>query len=171
MRPRLTIPFVVLALCAGCYHATIETGLAPSNQVVEKSFASGWIIGLIPPSTVETQAKCASGVSKVETQLRNPGRALRLRLNRARRYQSDDPAGRKRLLNHLIGWCEPGLDRGVVAARAEREHDERDRQSGAHTCLLTGGRELLVSGGYRHDKDRAIPPVLLSWMPLSYAAI
>ncbi len=69
MRPRLTIPFVVLALCAGCYHATIETGLAPSNQVVEKSFASGWIIGLIPPSTVETQAKCASGVSKVETQL------------------------------------------------------------------------------------------------------
>jgi len=52
-----------------CWHATIETGLAPSNQVVEKSFAASWIIGLVPPSTLETQAKCPNGVSKVETQL------------------------------------------------------------------------------------------------------
>ncbi len=58
-----------LFLLAGCFHATIETGLAPSNQVVEKGFASSWIAGLVPPSTVETQAKCPHGVSKVETQL------------------------------------------------------------------------------------------------------
>src|SRR3989475_12938004 len=56
-------------LLAGCFHATIETGLAPSNQVIEKGFASSWIAGLVPPSTVETQAKCPHGVSKVETQL------------------------------------------------------------------------------------------------------
>lgn len=53
----------------GCYHATIETGLAPSTQVIDKAWASGWIFGLVPPSPVETQSKCASGVSKVETQL------------------------------------------------------------------------------------------------------
>ena len=62
------------ALCGAvaltaCWHATIETGLAPSNQVIEKQWASAWIIGLVPPKTVETQSKCPHGVSKVETQL------------------------------------------------------------------------------------------------------
>jgi hypothetical protein len=52
-----------------CYHATIDTGLAPSNQVVEKSFAAAWIEGLVPPSTVETASKCPHGAAKVETQL------------------------------------------------------------------------------------------------------
>jgi hypothetical protein len=37
--------------------------------VIDKAWASSWIIGLVPPSTVETQAKCPNGVSKVETQL------------------------------------------------------------------------------------------------------
>lgn len=59
---------LVLGL-AGCYHATIDTGLAPSTTVVEKPWASSFIDGLVPPSTVETQAKCKTGVSKVETQL------------------------------------------------------------------------------------------------------
>lgn len=53
----------------GCYHATINTGLTPSSQTIEKSFASGWIYGLIPPSTVETQMQCPHGAAKVETQL------------------------------------------------------------------------------------------------------
>jgi hypothetical protein len=66
--PRLIgIPAVVL--CAGCYHATVETGAAPSNVVIHKSFASGWIFGLVPPSTIETQSRCPNGVAKVETQL------------------------------------------------------------------------------------------------------
>ena len=52
-----------------CWHATITTGLAPSNQVIEKPWASAWIIGLVPPKTVETQSQCPHGVSKVETQM------------------------------------------------------------------------------------------------------
>ena len=61
---------LLLALpLAACYHATVVTGLAPSTVVVEKAWASSWIDGLVPPSTVETQAQCKSGVSKVETQL------------------------------------------------------------------------------------------------------
>lgn len=59
----------LVAVLAGCYHATIDTGLAPSTTVVEKAWASSFIDGLVPPSTVETQAQCKSGVSKVETQL------------------------------------------------------------------------------------------------------
>jgi len=59
----------LLAVAPACYHATVDTGLKPSAQVVEKSFAAGWIFGLVPPSTVETASKCPHGAAKVETQL------------------------------------------------------------------------------------------------------
>jgi len=55
-------------LCAGCYHATVETGAAPSTEVIHQPFASSWIYGLVPPKTVEAESKCPNGVSKVETQ-------------------------------------------------------------------------------------------------------
>lgn len=54
---------------AGCYHATIETGRPASGEVVSKPWATSFILGLVPPGTVETAAKCPNGVSKVETQL------------------------------------------------------------------------------------------------------
>lgn len=38
---------------AGCHHATIDTGLAPSGQVIERPWAHGFIAGLVPPSVVE----------------------------------------------------------------------------------------------------------------------
>jgi hypothetical protein len=71
MRSKLAVAVVGLLLAGsvGCYHATIDTGLAPSTQVVEKAWAAGWIYGLVPPSTVETRAKCPAGVAKVETEL------------------------------------------------------------------------------------------------------
>jgi hypothetical protein len=56
------------ALCAGCYHATVETGAAPSTELIHQSFASSWIYGLVPPKTVEAESRCSNGVSKVETQ-------------------------------------------------------------------------------------------------------
>jgi hypothetical protein len=65
---KLVAAALLLALPA-CYHATIETGLPASSQVIEKGFASGWIYGLVPPSPVKTMSQCPNGVSKVETQL------------------------------------------------------------------------------------------------------
>jgi hypothetical protein len=61
--------FGLFTAAAACYHATVDTGLKPSAQTVEKSFAASWIDGLVPPSTVETAAKCQHGAAKVETQL------------------------------------------------------------------------------------------------------
>jgi Bor protein len=60
---------VTTVLLPACWHATIETGLTPSTQVIQKDWASAWIYGLVPPSTVETRSKCPNGVAKVETQL------------------------------------------------------------------------------------------------------
>jgi hypothetical protein len=70
MRPRLAVALIgSLLLSAACYRATIDTGLTPSTQVIEKPWAAGWILGLVAPSPVETMSKCPSGVAKVETQL------------------------------------------------------------------------------------------------------
>ena len=54
---------------AGCYHVTVETGLAPSPTVIEQPFALGFVYGLIPPPTVNTMARCPKGVAKVESQM------------------------------------------------------------------------------------------------------
>jgi hypothetical protein len=62
------VPAVLLLTLPSCYHATVETGLTPSAQVIDKPMASGWLYGLVPPSTVDAKGKCPQGVAKVETQ-------------------------------------------------------------------------------------------------------
>ena len=68
----------IIGVCAGavilsgCYHATIETGLAPSAQTLSREWAPGWIYGLVPPSSTETQQRCPNGVAKIDTQLSFP---------------------------------------------------------------------------------------------------
>ena len=73
MIARTVSPLVLLAFMAlgatGCYHATVETGLTASSDVIEESFASSWIDGLVPPSVIAAKAKCQHGVAKVETQI------------------------------------------------------------------------------------------------------
>lgn len=59
----------VLMLSVSCYHARIETGLTPSTQVVEKTFAASWIYGLVPPNTLAVAKDCDKGVAIVETEL------------------------------------------------------------------------------------------------------
>ena len=67
-RSRLGTLLAVVVVLSGCYHATIETGLPPGNQTLEKPWASSWIYGLVPPQTVETASRCPNGVARVETQ-------------------------------------------------------------------------------------------------------
>ena len=65
---RLLFLLPLLVLC-GCYHASIETGLPASQNVQTQGWASSWIYGLVPPSTVKASEQCPNGVAKVETQL------------------------------------------------------------------------------------------------------
>ena len=66
---RVSALLAVVLVASGCYHARIETGLTPSAQVYEQTFASGWIYGLVPPSTVNAASECPNGVAVVETEL------------------------------------------------------------------------------------------------------
>jgi len=69
-RLRQTLLLVaVTTVVPACYHATVELGRPPSAQVVDKPFASSWVYGLVPPSTVQAASQCPNGVAKVETQL------------------------------------------------------------------------------------------------------
>lgn len=68
-RSRLGTLLAAVMVLSGCYHATIETGLPPGTQTVEKPWASSWVFSLVPPQTVETASRCPSGVAKVETQI------------------------------------------------------------------------------------------------------
>ncbi len=65
---RIGLLMMVGVLSAGCFHATIETDLAPSNRRIENKWASGWILGLVPPPTVETAEQCPNGVARVDTE-------------------------------------------------------------------------------------------------------
>ncbi len=68
-RFRLGTLLAAIVALSGCYHTTIETGLPPSTQTLEKPWASSWVYGLVPPQTVETASRCPNGVAKVETQI------------------------------------------------------------------------------------------------------
>lgn len=66
----------VLAVCAtafvlgGCYHATVNTGVAPGPRLIEQPWAKSFVFGLVPPDPVDAMAQCGNGgVSRVETQL------------------------------------------------------------------------------------------------------
>jgi hypothetical protein len=67
----LRVLFLITCALAmmGCYAARIETGRAAGTKVIEKKWASSWIYGLVPPSTINVASECPHGVAKVETQL------------------------------------------------------------------------------------------------------
>lgn len=58
----------LLLLSAGCYHASIESGMKPGTNKIEEEWASGWAWGLVGPQPIEAQSKCPAGLSKVETE-------------------------------------------------------------------------------------------------------
>ena len=68
MRRAMLLMLCMSGLVAGCYTSTITTGLPTGNKVIEKKWASSWILGLVPPETVDAAAECPGGVAKVVTQ-------------------------------------------------------------------------------------------------------
>jgi hypothetical protein len=65
---RAFLGIAAVLACSACYHATIETGLPASSNVVTVQWAHSFIYGLIPPATVASASTCKNGVAKVETQ-------------------------------------------------------------------------------------------------------
>ena len=64
---KLAAVLVVIAVVSGCYNARVETGLAPSQEVIKEGWAPSWIYGAVSPPTVEAASACPNGVSQVHT--------------------------------------------------------------------------------------------------------
>ena len=59
-----------VVLSAACYHAIIETGRPAGTTILNKTFQSSFIYGLVPPPPLNASGQCPSGVARVETQHR-----------------------------------------------------------------------------------------------------
>jgi hypothetical protein len=47
-----------LALLAGCFRATVYTGLPGAGVTISKPWAHGFLFGLVAPSAIEPASKC-----------------------------------------------------------------------------------------------------------------
>ena len=65
---RTTLAALLCLLSTGCYHASIESGMKPGNEKIEKEWAACFAWGLAPPDPIEAQSKCTNGLAKVETE-------------------------------------------------------------------------------------------------------
>ena len=71
MTRKHTLPAVaaIALLSAGCYHATVDTGVTPTAETHE-IWAHSWIYGLVPPSEVDARTRCdGARAAKVETKI------------------------------------------------------------------------------------------------------
>jgi len=65
----LVIPSVAFGL-SGCYSAQVTTDKQPSDQVIEKPWATGFVAGLATPSAqIDAAQQCPNGVAMVETKV------------------------------------------------------------------------------------------------------
>jgi hypothetical protein len=64
---RILTALTFLAM-SGCYHYTIVTGAPASEVSVTNNWQKSFILGLVPPDTINTRAACPSGVAQFETQ-------------------------------------------------------------------------------------------------------
>lgn len=61
---RLLVLALVLSTAA-CYRHTVITGLPESETTIDIPWQKSWVIGLVPPDTINSQQRCPNGVAKV----------------------------------------------------------------------------------------------------------
>ncbi len=68
-KTKLLSLFILVAFLSGCYNAMVVTDKTPSNVVIDKPWAMGFVYGLVPPTPINASTTCTNGVAKVETKL------------------------------------------------------------------------------------------------------
>jgi hypothetical protein len=70
MNRKMLIAAAATSLIAtGCYRASVQTGLQPAPQVIERQWAHGYLWGLVGPNPVKAGVECPTGIAEVETRL------------------------------------------------------------------------------------------------------
>jgi len=68
MRRSAMLAAALAVLCAGCYHVTVVTGAPAGSTAIDVPWQHSFIIGLVPPSEINSKQTCPQGVAKVETE-------------------------------------------------------------------------------------------------------
>jgi hypothetical protein len=68
MRRPLLVAAIASPLLAGCYRVTVVTGAPPAATIVDKPWQHSFIGGLVPPTEINVQEQCPSGVARVLTE-------------------------------------------------------------------------------------------------------
>ena len=55
----------VLISSVGCYRITVETGAPAAETKIDLPWQKSWVLGIVPPDTINAKAACPRGVSKV----------------------------------------------------------------------------------------------------------
>lgn len=55
----------VALMLGGCYRVTVVTGAPPAPTTIDLPWQKSWVIGLVPPDTIQSKARCPNGVSQV----------------------------------------------------------------------------------------------------------
>jgi hypothetical protein len=55
----------VLISSVGCYRITVETGAPAAETKIDLPWQKSWVLGIVPPDTINAKATCPNGVSKV----------------------------------------------------------------------------------------------------------
>jgi hypothetical protein len=63
-----TLAALTLLAFSGCYHYTIVTGAPASDKSVTSAWQKSFVLGLVPPDTINTRSACPGGVAQFETQ-------------------------------------------------------------------------------------------------------
>ena len=59
---------ILVLSTVGCFHQVVQTGQAPSPNVVEKNWVSTWLFGLVAATPIDVRSECPSGVATIETE-------------------------------------------------------------------------------------------------------
>ena len=67
MKAVRSLAALALVSLAGCYHYTIVSGAPAADKTVGRAWQKSFVLGLIPPDTINTRAECPGGVARFET--------------------------------------------------------------------------------------------------------
>lgn len=55
------------AFSGACFHYTVISGAPASAQKIEIPWQKAWVLGLVPPDTIQSQQTCPQGIAQFET--------------------------------------------------------------------------------------------------------
>ena len=55
------------AFSGACYHYTVISGAPASAQKIEIPWQKAWVLGLVPPDTIQSKERCPQGIAQFET--------------------------------------------------------------------------------------------------------